>query len=317
MSISYLQLNARDLVPAVSVINNHVGLVYGFEVVENVITEIIQYNIDPQHTGFKWMGKSDTPENISASRKILGFLHQNLTIGNELIVMSSKPDIDSVAAAALFVFSGEFSSWENDPVKHDHFLALCERVKSIDKIDCGLGNIDGSVWNPEYYKQNLVKEVTEFNILGAMCSDFRLPLEEKVQNMYLWLKSGDLSHLVKYANQVSEEFLAQKDSTITLDPVPFVQSTARGATGLLYSISPYGVCCNPEFPTQDGTIPKFTICQFTADKYVDMSSLLFELNQEEPGWGGNLKAGIIGSPFSGTKLTPEEVCYIVSGHIYG
>lgn len=328
MSISYLQLNARDLVPAIAEINNHVGLCIGFEVVEDVIVDVLSYNVDPQHTGFKWMGKSDPCENISAARKILGFLHRDLTIGNELIVMSTKPDTDSIAAATLFVYSGEFSSWENNPVNHDKFLALCERVKSIDSMDCGLGNIDGSVWNPEYYKNNLVKEVTEFNILGAMCSDFRLPVKDKVQNMYLWLSTGDLSHLKSYAEQVSQEYLAQKESTVTYQTfydndmgleiqkhVCCVESTARGATGLLYANAPFGVCFNPEFPVKDGTIRKFTICEFTSGKYLNLQGILDDISQLESGWGGNIGAGIIGSPFAGTKLSVGEVAKIVARHV--
>lgn len=327
-TISYLQLNARDLVPVISQINNHSGLVYGFEVVEDVVVDILDYNVDPQHSGFKWMGKSDKPENISASRKILGFLHRDLVIGNELIVMASKPDIDSIAAAALFTSSGVFSSWENDPVNHEKFLALCERVKSIDSIDCNLGNVDGSQWNPDYYKNQQIKEVSCWNILGAMCSDFRLALEKKVDNMVLWLASGDLSHLQNYADQVSAEYLAQKESEIHVKTfydndmgmevqknITIVESNARGATGLLYSNAPFGVCFNHNFPVKDGSIRKFTICEFTAGKYLNLQGILDDISQLESGWGGNLSSGIIGSPFAGTELSIGEVAAIVARHV--
>lgn len=310
------QINSRDLSEAIEVIKTHPGNVIGFEVVEKEVVEVLQYNIDPQHTGFRWMGKTDKPQNISASRKILGFLHQKLTIGNELIVMASKPDIDSIAAATLFIHSEEISSMENDPIKHDDFLALCERVKSIDTMDCGLGNVPGKEWSPWYYEENLMTEVREFNILGAMCSDFKLPLVEKIDAMKVWLLTGELSHLGVYRDQLYKECIAQKDAkTYKENNVWVVLSEARGATGILYSQSPYGVCYNPNFPTPTGTINKFTICEFTAGKYLNLEAILNEILQIEPGWGGNIKAGIIGSPFAGTGLGTHEVSEIVSRYV--
>ena len=315
-NVSFVQVNARnvnDVLTAIETAKNPVG----FEVIEKKVIEKLDINIDPQHTGVKNYDNISQPENTSASLFVLGLLPTIDPKYNDLIVLPSKLDIDSVAAATLWYYADFLSQMENDEKVHDKFIAMCDRVKEIDKIDCGLGN-SGVEWNPEYHKSQLIRDVSDFNVLGSMCSDFKLPIADKIGIMLEWLVEGELPQ--NYVNQVTQELNAQKESAVTVVNcngvlVRCVTSEARGATGLLYSSSPFGVCYNPEFPVKDGTVKKYTICEFTAGKYLDLPSILAELNEIESGWGGNLNAGIIGSPFGGTSLTPDTVCEIVSRHV--
>lgn len=314
MSVQFIQVNARNLQETVEKINGKKCV--GFEVVEKEIVQTLNINIDPQHTGVKNYDNISQPENKSASLFVLEMLTAIDPTYNEVIVLPSKLDIDSIAAATLWYYADFLSQMENDEDEkiRGKFLALCDRVKEIDKIDCGLGS-QGIEWEPKNYENQLVREVTPFNVVGAMCADFKLPIDQKIGIMLEWLVEGELPE--NYRVQIEAEMSAQYKSTITQfdNGMTLVESKARGATGLLYSVQPFGVCYNPEFPVKDGTVPKFTVCEFTAGRYLDLPSILTELNEIESGWGGNLQAGIIGSPFAGTSLKPEQVCEIVSRHV--
>ena len=310
MSVQFIQVNSRNLQETVEKINGKKCI--GFEVVNPTIIELLDCNIDPQHTGVKVPRYQFSPENKSASLVVLEMLS---TIDETIhdTVVFEKIDIDAVCAATIWLNADKLANMENDPYKHEDFLKLCQRVKSVDEMDCGLGS-QGIEWNPNYFSQQLIKEITPFNVLGCMCSDFKLPIVEKINIMFDWLTEGKLPE--NYRQQVEKEMAAQSKSfTETIHGVTCVTSKSRGATGILYSQVPFGVCYNPEFPIKDGTVPKFTVCEFTAGRYLDLPSILTELNEIESGWGGNLQAGIIGSPFAGTSLKPEQVCEIVSRHV--
>ena len=313
-SISFVQVNARnlnDVLTAIETAKNPVG----FELIEKEVIEKLKINIDPQHTGVKQYDNISQPENTSAALFVLGLLSTIDPTYNDLMVLPSKLDIDSIAAATLWYYADFLSQMENDEDEkiRGKFLTMCGRVKEIDAVDCGLGNSDVE-WNPEYHMSQLIREITPFNVLGSMCADFKLPIPEKIGIMLEWLVEGELPET--YRVQVEKEMAAQSKSfTETIHGVTCVTSKSRGATGILYSQVPFGVCYNPEFPTKDGTVPKFTICQFTADKYVNLSAFLEDMSHIEEGWGGNLNAGIVGSPFGGTHLTKNEVCEIVSRHV--
>lgn len=313
-SISFVQVNARklnDVLTAIETAKNPVG----FEVIEKEVIEKVKINIDPQHTGVKQYDNISQPENKSAALFVLGLLSTIDPTYNDLMVLPSKLDIDSIAAATLWYYADFLSQMENDEDEkiRGKFLALCDRVKEIDKIDCGLGS-QGIEWEPKNYESMLIREVTPFNVLGAMCADFKLPIPDKIGIMLEWLVEGELPE--NYRVQVEKEMSAQYKSTITQfeNGVTLIESEARGATGLLYSVQPFGVCYNPVFPTPNGTIRKFTVCQFNQN-YLDLQGILAEINELESGWGGNLNAGIIGSPFAGTNLSPDVVCEIVSRHV--
>ncbi len=96
--------------------------------------------------------------------------------------------------------------------------------------------------------------------------------------------------------------------------IAVVVSTHRFATQLGYSCAPIVICLNPEFRIGEGDPHrKFTICQYQAG-YVDLEKVQAELNQLEPGWGG--QPNIKGSP-QGTNstLTVEKILEILEKNL--
>lgn len=80
----------------------------------------------------------------------------------------------------------------------------------------------------------------------------------------------------------------------------YLESAGFGGTGWLYQMGCRVVILhNPHFGCPP--IVKFTI----AGNQVDVSGLLEPLSRLEQGWGG--RKTIIGSPFSGSRLKPEQV----------
>lgn len=312
-NFEFIQVNNRNLNETVDFLNGKKAI--GFEVINSTIIELLDVNVDPQHTGIKQFTRKLEPENKSAALWVLGVL-PTIDPNYQTTVVFEKVDIDAIAAATLWLNSEKLAAMENDPQNHDTFLALCNRVKEIDQMDCGMGG-QGIEWDPNYFSQQLIKEVSDFNVLGCMCSDFKLPVEKKLEIMFDWLTSGKLPE--NYKKQVADEMSAQKESQIQVlncngTLIRCVTSKSRGISNLIYSVSPFGVGFNPEFPTKDGTIRKFTIMQFN-NKYLNLQGILDEISQQESGWGGNIAAGVIGSPFAGTNLSCETVCKIVARHV--
>lgn len=315
-TFSFIQVNNRNLSETVKAIYDCENYTIGFEVLEKEVISELNANIDPQHTGIKLPFQEEAVRNISCAKWVLQRMESIFPADITLCVLPSKLDLDCVVACCLYVNSEEINTWEhNGNEDYQKLLKLCEIVNHINTVDCGLGNVVGNEWNPNHQKQQLLGEITWYQILSAYLADFKVPLEEKVAQIWLWLNNQSLTPFEQWERSVRMEALKQKQSTVTLDPVPFVKSTARGATGMLYSVSPYGVCYNPEYPVKGGTIPKFTICEFTSGKYLDLQGILGEIGELESGWGGNLSAGIIGSPFAGTQLSVQVVCEIVARHI--
>lgn len=287
----------------------------GFEVVNTEIIPLLFSNFDPQHTGLMLSGHQYDIENITCAKSVLRTIHNIQELNDPIIgVVVEKADIDAIAGMALYIYSDEIAPMEHGfPEEYGVFCKLCDRVKSIDKMDCGLGS-QGTEWNPDYFNNLRVESVSPFNVLGCMVSDFKTPLNIRVELMRRWLVEGYLPE--HYRQQVEKEMEAQTEAIITIQPdgFPCVTSTARGVSNIIYSIHPFGVAFNPEFPTPNGKIAKFTIMSFNT-KYIDLQAILNEISELEKGWGGNLQAGIIGSPFAGTNLEPSAVCSIVAKHV--
>lgn len=312
--MKFIQVNNRNLSETIEKLNGldvAETMIVGFEVTSPEIIQYLDINIDPQHTGSNWYGEKLDAENISASKWLFAKLptlpHQDITCVVE------KLDIDALCALVLWTKSELLSGFENDPVQHETFLELCDRVNAIDTMDCGLGN-SGVEWNPKFYQNKLKEGVTAFNVLGAMCSDFRCDIDFKRDAMLKWLVLGELPE--KYHQQQLAEFEKETKAVVSqMFGVTCVETTARNVSSLIYSHAPFGIAFNPKFPTPNGKIRKFTVMAFNGKDYLDFAAILKDLNAIDSGWGGNLAAGIIGSPFSGTYLRKEEVCQIVSRHV--
>jgi hypothetical protein len=314
--MNVIQVNTKNITETVEQIQNNPGCSTGFEVVEKQVIEVLTGNVDPQHTGVKYLlGHTDEPSNISASKWVLQRIESVFSDENDLYVLPSKLDLDAVTACVLYIHSDEIKQWDKTTSENWKKLnKLSQLVNEIDKVDCGLG-ASGVEWNPDHHKQNLLNEITWYQILSNFVSDFTVSPAEKIVKVWNFLQYQDLTIFEPWERKVRMEKLEQDQSIVsTVNGVTFVESSARGATGILYSHAPYGVCFNPNFPVKDGTIPKFTICQWSKGNLY-LESILGDLTTLESGWGGNLSAGIIGSPFSGTTLSPETVCEIVSRHV--
>jgi hypothetical protein len=89
----------------------------------------------------------------------------------------------------------------------------------------------------------------------------------------------------------------------------FVESTYIGAPFALYELGcDIAIAYHPQFGSPP--IPKFTIGGNPA-RNIRVDYLLTELNARDPGWGGPSTGTIIGSPRTGSKLTPAELVAIV------
>ncbi|MEM2001020.1 MAG: hypothetical protein QXT77_00040 [Candidatus Methanomethylicaceae archaeon] len=103
------------------------------------------------------------------------------------------------------------------------------------------------------------------------------------------------------ARAEAEVFLAKSGKT-----VGFLQTEFIGALEVLYSLGcQIAIAYSPRFGNPP--IPKYTI----AGKGVRVDHLLPFLNQLEPGWGGPAHGTIIGSPRTGSRLTPGMVKQLV------
>ncbi len=124
-----------------------------------------------------------------------------------------------------------------------------------------------------------------------------MPVLEKWKK-YIQAKVEDMNNLEKSISRVSFFNTGQGYQG------GYLRTESFGGTGRLYQMGCRVVILhNPCFGSPP--IRKFTI----AGNGVDVSGLLKPLNRMEPGWGG--RKTIIGSPRSGSLLTPEQVVDLV------
>lgn len=157
--------------------------------------------------------------------------------------------------------------------------------------------------------------------IAAAVSDFKLPIEERVRMMRLWLEGGE--EPAAYRERVEKERMELvaaiergeiKIETVSDGRITVVTSTHRAATAIGYSQCPIVVAVNPVFRFQGGDPHrKVTVCQFEAG-HVDLGAALAELNALEPGWGGSPTIG--GSPQGvASTLTVEQIVAVLEKHL--
>lgn len=89
--------------------------------------------------------------------------------------------------------------------------------------------------------------------------------------------------------------------------VGYVETTFIGALGALYKRGcAVAIAFHPCFG--EPPVPKYTI----GGNGVRVDALLPVLTSQEPGWGGPASGTIIGSPRTGSRLTPEQVITLVA-----
>lgn len=164
--------------------------------------------------------------------------------------------------------------------------------------------------------ESLVKDPESllFAALSAICMNFKMPIEKRVEQMRAWLETGECAGLADAvakvqrdtATSVSDaEVVAHKDNIVVL------KAHTMGATSIGYCYAPVVVIANDRFrfPGVEGEHLKYTICQYQAGKYVDLPAVARALNEiEQSGgtWGGS--PAIIGSPQGvSSSLSIEQV----------
>ena len=111
------------------------------------------------------------------------------------------------------------------------------------------------------------------------------------------LERGDITYRVEHSGKLS-----------------LVTSTNIAGTTVGYSMAPVTAVTNPAFSFQGNPpVVKHTVCQYKLG-YVDLSAVMNELNDIEPGWGGS--PTIIGSPQGmSSKITQEQLSEIIGRHL--
>jgi len=157
--------------------------------------------------------------------------------------------------------------------------------------------------------------------MGKLAADPGASLNFRVRAIREWILTGRVPE--RYQKDVNEQrkrlIEAIKNNEIDIKLIgrmALVETTFREGTELAYCKAPVVLAKNPTFRFQ-GSKPhlKYTIAQYNLG-YVDLTAVLKELVDLEPGWGGS--PTIIGSPQGkGSFLSMETVGSIVQKHLIG
>lgn len=253
--------------------------VYGIEVTLPQYAARCVVNIDPQHTG----------GNVN-----LAAIEESLRMpcppdGSTLVTV--RPDPDSVGTMALFNIRNSGGEIQKEQ--------LMSRVRLIAESDKFSQSCSWEEWKSKSRDETLELENEG---IGAICSDFKVPLEERVTRIENWLLTGNCIGLSEAKERIKKEKAeAAAQSKVHIFYSPYLQreiavviSSHRGATTLGYTRAPVVICVNKKFRFNGGPEHlKYTICQFK-EGYINLPELTKKICQEEDKWGGS--PTIIGSP---------------------
>lgn len=266
--------------------------VLGIEVTVPELANACAINIDPQHTD----GNADQAAIEVVAAGLGGY-------SAYAAVATVRADLDSVGAMAILTMYRSRIIWKsaiNDRI---------DRIAQHDKFAFGS-------WRP----RPLAEEEIDWELrgLGALIGDFKRSIEERVELMAAWLMSGSCAGLgtaiesarVEWAKALANSQVEERDG------IAVVTSPHRFAMEIGYALAPVVVAANPAMRVNGGEPHlKYTIAQWPNSRQIDMPKLLAALQRQEPGWGGNVSGGIIGSPQGvGSALLVEEVISVVLAH---
>ena len=331
---SYATFDPRPI-PAAQKANDKVFInpVYGIEVTVPALAKRCAFNLDPQHSGG------------DANRAAIedAFKAELPPAGTTLATV--RADLDSIGAMAIFSLRSEGAD----------LTPATDRIELIamsDKFARGGWPGVRPLPNMEHlYDDSTASAETDTRLapIAAAVSDFKVPLETRVESLKKWLLTGEepVGYREKFIAERKALAKAIADGTIkakegiswchicqtwfwseeqpmvcshcyqtgnTIPMVAVVESTHRAATSIGYCLAPVVVALNPEFRFGDGEPHrKFTICQFNTG-YMDLKTVLAELSEMEPGWGGSPTIG--GSPQGvNSTLTIDQVVEVVVRHL--
>lgn len=249
------------------------------------IKELLDMNIDPQHTG-----QDVTTSATAWARENQGEIVRKVQRRKKVLMVFLRVDLDALAAAVVA---------KNQLAAKSGLLGT-GRIAAIDKMDC----FKNGPWEPQGTIEEALNRNDELGAMFAMASDFKAPIEERVKAMETWLLSGDepAEYRKKYEAEKAEILAALKSGetqVFKIQDVVFVKSSLRAATTIGYTQAPIVVALNPAMPQREGDpIRKYTICQYgvgyLSPEEISLQVVAEALNSLEEGWGGS--PTIIGSP---------------------
>lgn len=241
-------------------------------------------NIDPQH--------SDNSQQAAVENSLV---HPLPPPGSTIVTI--RPDLDSVASMAIL----ELRSQGGIMLSPEFAADVIERIADIaqrDRFDRGAWPGPREIPTKENPWSDAATSSNPSGIAGlaAAISDFKVPLEDRVETMKEYLIAGTIptNYQDKVMNERMQLIDALANGEISVETtsvadvdVAIVHSHHRAATSIGYMHAPVVIAVNDEFRFQGGQPHrKATICQFDSS-HVDMTVVKAELNAIEPGVGGS------------------------------
>ena len=255
----------------------------GIEVTISAIAALCSLgNIDPQHSD---SGNADVAAIDAAMDWPLP------PAGSTLVTI--RADLDSIGAMAVLL------------------LRAADQAFSLRKVSA-ISSYDRFVVGPWQAQQP--EPDWEIRALNARIGDFRTPLDERVALMANWL-CGAVSLADEAAAAEAYASRAAAACTITMHGMVALVTSAipsRTPIDLAYERAPIVILHNPEARIAGGPAHrKYSVCVWPGTP-IDIAALLAALRRYEPGWGGNVASGIIGSTQGmHSPLNEEDVLSIV------
>jgi|GEM_PF-3366946 len=288
--------------------------VVGLEVTEPALQELVDVNIDPQHSGEK---RTDTSAIDFSYKNFKSVLEK--TQDKPIAFVTSKADLDSIGAMAILTMALE---GRTDELSLTGFEGKVSLINKFDNYKLEENRLE----------KTLEQAIRDTRILGGIdtaVKDFKISVLERVKLIEQFLKTGEQppKYVAEYGTTIEQiiQSCADKTTTIELHEKGFtvVESPHMKAFDMGYTQSPLVVACNKKFdPRETGkTQVKVTIGQHPSAQLIDFNELIKDLNAKEPSyvekvnqWGGS--STIIGSPVNtGTLLDLEQITDIVGEHM--
>lgn len=267
--------------------------VLGIEVTIPELAAACAINIDPQHT--------DGMAEYAAIESVAGYVEE---LADFQAMATVRADLDSVGAMAA--------------------LTMYQRgIRRTDEMNIRIGRIathDKFAFGP-WQARPLAKSEIDWELrgLGALIGDFKRELAERVELMIDWLTSGTCAGFDSAVEQARREWaiVLANSHVEERDGIAVVISPHRFAMEIGYALAPVVVAANPAMRV-NGDEPhlKYMIAAWPNSGALDLAGVLREVLMVEPGWGGNVAGGIIGSPQGvGSRLELGALVALVRAYL--
>lgn len=281
--------------------------VWGIECTLPALTPYIDINIDGQHIS----GASNVAACELALDCDLPPFHTTLAI--------VRPDADAMMAAAILGLRYMAQSLDSPFHNPNENVEMLDRIRLVAKQD----TFDNGDWpGRDGFKESDL-EGSDTKALGIIASDFKMPIEERIELFKNYILEGSCKGLQEAKDQASATFEKLLKESIVSFPddypdygIVIVESAQIGATGIGYRHNPVVIVKNSQFRFAGGEPHlKYTICAWKP-KYLNFQSLNVALNELETAgtWGGS--ASIVGSPQGvSSSLSINQIVSLVKSNM--